>query len=72
MGVAGLSSWLRRKHPEAFARLGPDAPIDHLYIDMASLLHSRLDALLATAAPTQTVVLAMDGPAPLAKLLEQR
>ena len=37
-----------------------------------SLLHSRLDALLATAAPTQTVVLAMDGPAPLAKLLEQR
>jgi len=36
------------------------------------LLHRRLDTLLATLSPNQRVVLAMDGPAPLAKLLEQR
>jgi XRN 5'-3' exonuclease N-terminus len=36
------------------------------------LLHRRLDTLLAQLSPTERVVLAMDGPAPLAKLLEQR
>ncbi|EFN50853.1 hypothetical protein CHLNCDRAFT_141768 [Chlorella variabilis] len=36
------------------------------------LLHRRLDEILATTRPTQRVVLALDGPAPLAKLLEQR
>ena len=37
-----------------------------------SLLHRRLDDILAVAQPQQRVVLALDGPAPLAKLLEQR
>jgi hypothetical protein len=36
------------------------------------LLHRRLDALLAATSPRQRVVLAFDGPAPLAKVLEQR
>ena len=36
------------------------------------LLHSRLDDILAATQPRQRVVLALDGPAPLAKLLEQR
>lgn len=36
------------------------------------LLHKRLDAILATCKPRKRVVIAMDGPAPLAKLLEQR
>ncbi|KAH7622955.1 putative 5'-3' exoribonuclease 2 [Nannochloris sp. 'desiccata'] len=36
------------------------------------LLHRRLDTLLSTLSPNERVVLAMDGPAPLAKLLEQR
>lgn len=36
------------------------------------LLHRRLDELLAKLAPRRRVILAMDGPAPLAKLLEQR
>jgi hypothetical protein len=36
------------------------------------LLHRRLDELLASVRPQQRVVLALDGPAPLAKLLEQR
>ncbi len=36
------------------------------------LLHQRLDAILKTVKPQQKVVFALDGPAPLAKLLEQR
>lgn len=36
------------------------------------LLHRRLDEILAVASPRRRVVLALDGPAPLAKLLEQR
>ena len=36
------------------------------------LLHRRLDEILATARPQRRVVFALDGPAPLAKLLEQR
>ena len=35
-------------------------------------LHRRLDDILAAASPRKRVVLALDGPAPLAKLLEQR
>lgn len=36
------------------------------------LLHKRLDAILACVKPRKRVVIALDGPAPLAKLLEQR
>ena len=36
------------------------------------LLHRRLDELIDSLGPTKRVVIAMDGPAPLAKLLEQR
>lgn len=36
------------------------------------LLHKRLDAILAVCKPRKRVVIALDGPAPLAKLLEQR
>ena len=36
------------------------------------LLHRRLDELIDGLGPTKRVVIAMDGPAPLAKLLEQR
>jgi len=36
------------------------------------LLHRRLDELLDLMGPSKRVVIAMDGPAPLAKLLEQR
>eukprot|EP00887_Chlorella_sp_A99_P007336 scaffold2.g7336.t1 len=35
-------------------------------------LHRRLDEILTAVQPRQGVVLALDGPAPLAKLLEQR
>lgn len=36
------------------------------------LLHKRLDELIDSLRPRKRVVIAMDGPAPLAKLLEQR
>ncbi len=36
------------------------------------LLHKRLDEVFQLATPRKTVVLALDGPAPLAKLLTQR
>ena len=36
------------------------------------LLHKRLDELIDSLQPQKRVVIAMDGPAPLAKLLEQR
>lgn len=36
------------------------------------LLHKRLDELIDSLGPMRRVVIAMDGPAPLAKLLEQR
>lgn len=36
------------------------------------LLHRRLDELIDSLGPKKRVVIAMDGPAPLAKLLEQR
>jgi 5'-3' exonuclease len=35
-------------------------------------LHRELDKLLTRFKPRQTLLLAMDGPAPLAKLLTQR
>ena len=39
---------------------------------MVILVFSRLDRLLRTLRPARSLVLAMDGPAPLAKLLTQR
>lgn len=36
------------------------------------LLHRRLDELIDSLGPSKRIVIAMDGPAPLAKLLEQR
>ncbi|KAG1674232.1 hypothetical protein FOA52_013852 [Chlamydomonas sp. UWO 241] len=36
------------------------------------MLHSRLDTILSTANPRKSVMLAVDGPGPLAKLLTQR
>lgn len=37
-----------------------------------TLLHRRLDAILQLTKPRKSVMLAIDGPAPLAKLLTQR
>lgn len=89
MGIAGFTTWIKKRYPHAFATLPEDQRVDHVYIDLAStlhmvvrkshtkayfhkLLHKRLDEILAATHPTKRVVLALDGPAPLAKLLEQR
>jgi 5'-3' exonuclease len=37
-----------------------------------TLLHQRLDAILQLTNPRKSVMLAIDGPAPLAKLMTQR
>jgi 5'-3' exonuclease len=40
--------------------------------DFHVMLHARLDKVLKLIDPQKTVVFALDGPAPLAKLLTQR
>ncbi|CAL8471458.1 g11000 [Coccomyxa elongata] len=87
MGVKGFNTWFRHQFPAAY--VGVKRQYDHLYIDMASLLHeelrraedvdhfhkllhARLDKTLKLVDPRKSVVFALDGPAPLAKLLTQR
>ncbi|KAL6785192.1 XRN2 [Auxenochlorella protothecoides x Auxenochlorella symbiontica] len=89
MGIPGFNSWVRKEYPEAFVPFERGRRVDHLYVDLASTLHtvlrksrtpaqlhrrlhSRLDNYLARLRPCKRVVLALDGPGPLAKLLEQR
>ena len=114
MGVPGFNTWFARHHKQAYVAYAGRS-WDHLYIDMASILHStmksgtvlgyyrhywlaktkhvtymstlfaarnlphfhkmlflRLDSIIALTSPKQSVMFAMDGPAPLAKLLTQR
>jgi 5'-3' exonuclease len=54
-------------------------PPPHPYIHAAdcydkyhALLHKRLDAIMRLTNPRKSVMLAIDGPAPLAKLITQR
>jgi len=44
----------------------------HTYEKFHCLLHKRLDAILQSVQPAKSVMLAIDGPAPLAKVLTQR
>eukprot|EP00873_Tetraselmis_striata_P021257 jgi/Tetstr1/441521/TSEL_029751.t1 len=88
MGVGGFQKWMAARYPSAYVSMA-DTRVDHLYLDMSSLLHTvmrnsktmddfsgalfvRLNFILQVCKPTKSVVLAMDGPAPLAKLLTQR
>lgn len=115
MGVPGFNTWFARHHRQAYVAYAGRS-WDHLYIDMASILHStmksgkalawllptllackdktrtymstlfaarnlphfhkmlflRLDSIMALTSPKKSVMFAMDGPAPLAKLLTQR
>ena len=58
----------------------PAAPASHMFCPPAAtnrenlhkLLYKRLDELLRLAKARKTVMFALDGPAPLAKLLTQR
>jgi XRN 5'-3' exonuclease N-terminus len=43
MGVPGFIPWFQRRYPEAFVvRDAHGTNFDHLYIDMASILHTVL------------------------------
>lgn len=89
MGIPGFNTWVRKQYPDAFVKLSPSEPVDHLYVDLACTLHviirkstteyqfhrrlhKRLDEYLEAFRPRKRLVLAMDGPGPFAKLLEQR
>ena len=115
MGVPGFNNWFAAHHRHAYVSCA-NRKCDHVYIDMASILHSamkkggnelvhkddclsldtnslsnwnsvyaatdlphfrrilfkRLDSVMAEASPKKSVMFALDGPAPLAKLLTQR
>ncbi|DBB01593.1 TPA: hypothetical protein ACH3X1_000240 [Trebouxia sp. C0004] len=88
MEVPGFNTWFARNNRHAYVSYF-NMKWDHVYIDMASVLHSamksarnlphfhkilfaRLDSIMASAAPQKSVMFALDGPAPLAKLLTQR
>ena len=42
MGITGFSSWFQRQNPAAYLPLSETAPFDHVYVDMASILHTVL------------------------------
>lgn len=88
MGIPGFNNWFAAHHRHAYVSCA-NRNCDHVYIDMASILHSamkkatdlphfrrilfkRLDSVMAVASPKKSVMFALDGPAPLAKLLTQR
>ncbi|GBF89683.1 acyl-coenzyme A oxidase, peroxisomal [Raphidocelis subcapitata] len=88
MGIPGFSLWFSEKNKHAFVPLNTVAvdhiyidlnSVLHTVLRRASsydqfhaLLHKRLDEILRTLAPRRSVMIAVDGPAPLAKLITQR
>ncbi|KAG2491419.1 hypothetical protein HYH03_010208 [Edaphochlamys debaryana] len=88
MGIPGFNTWFSEKYGKAYVPLGKvrvdHLYIDlnsvlHTVMRKArnhnhfhKLLHKRLHAILDATNPTKSVMLAVDGPAPLAKLLTQR
>ncbi|CAG9464467.1 unnamed protein product [Pedinophyceae sp. YPF-701] len=88
MGVKGLMKWIFTAHPECvvdvrdaqFDHVYFDMPnVLHEVVrqskserDFVIILYQQLDAVLNMTNPRKTVMLALDGPAPLAKLLVQR
>ncbi|KAK2079950.1 hypothetical protein QBZ16_002345 [Prototheca wickerhamii] len=39
MGIPGFNTWVRKQYPDAFVKLSPSEPVDHLYVDLACTLH---------------------------------
>mmetsp|Transcript_22281 Transcript_22281/g.61820 ORF Transcript_22281/g.61820 Transcript_22281/m.61820 type:complete len:785 (-) Transcript_22281:252-2606(-) len=88
MGVSGFQAWLAREYPETYVDVGrlpvdhiyvDMSSIFHPVIrksrnqeDFIKKLFAKLSYLLKVVEPRKSVILAMDGPAPLAKLLTQR
>lgn len=42
MGIPGFNTWFQVQHAGAYQPLTDAAPFDHVYIDMASILHTTL------------------------------
>lgn len=42
MGIAGFTTWFQKQHASAYLPLTEAAPFDHVYVDMASILHAVL------------------------------
>ncbi|KXZ51587.1 hypothetical protein GPECTOR_12g550 [Gonium pectorale] len=88
MGIPGFNVWFSEKYAKAYVPLGrvrvDHLYIDlnsvlHTVMRRArnhnhfhKLLHKRLHSILDVTGPTKSVMIAVDGPAPLAKLLTQR
>ncbi|KAG2440154.1 hypothetical protein HXX76_004267 [Chlamydomonas incerta] len=88
MGIPGFNTWFSETYPKAYVPMGnvrvDHLYIDlnsvlHTVMRRArnhnhfhKLLHKRLHAILDATSPTKSVMVAVDGPAPLAKLLTQR
>ncbi|KAG1672628.1 hypothetical protein FOA52_002109 [Chlamydomonas sp. UWO 241] len=90
--VLSFTALFKDEYGEAYVpwkNMGLSVKIDHLYIDVNSLLHTamdnawnvdgfhtelhaRLDKVLTACEPRKSLMLAVDGPAPIAKLLSQR
>ncbi|KAL3147174.1 hypothetical protein ABBQ32_002680 [Trebouxia sp. C0010 RCD-2024] len=88
MGVPGFNTWFARNHRHAYVSCFNKswdhvyidmASILHAAMKKAynlphfhKILFQRLDSILVLASPRKSVMFALDGPAPLAKLLTQR
>ncbi|KAK9807716.1 hypothetical protein WJX72_007062 [[Myrmecia] bisecta] len=88
MGLPGFNSWFSKQHPEAFVSYQRGsfehvyidlAGVLHTVLRKAhserkfhKLLYQRLNEILDRTSPLKSVVFALDGPAPLAKLVTQR
>ncbi|MEW5302265.1 MAG: hypothetical protein WDW36_005067 [Sanguina aurantia] len=88
MGIPGFNVWFSNQHKDAYLPLSrvrvDHLYIDmnsvlHNVMRQAKsrqqfhkLLHQRLNGILDVTSPVKSVMLAVDGPAPLAKLLTQR
>ncbi|CAL5224335.1 g7007 [Coccomyxa viridis] len=87
MGVKGFNTWFGKTFPQAYVPVKRQvdhlyldmASFLHEELRKAKdqdsfhyLLHKRLDAVLRLCEPQKTVTFALDGPAPVAKLITQR
>lgn len=58
--------------PSLHPHHAPPATAAASYDQFHALLHKKLDEILRVANPRRSVMIAVDGPAPLAKLITQR
>ncbi|KAL3929769.1 MAG: hypothetical protein SGPRY_001820, partial [Prymnesium sp.] len=84
LGVGGYCNWIESNFPRSHTSAVQGEGVDVLAIDMNGLIHSQLRhhalamimkqlvAVLRFARPSSSVLLAFDGPAPLAKMITQR